>query len=64
MIEAAVVDASVALKWVIGEPGEDAAPRLDPRMRTPLVTADRRFAAAVGRHAGLATSVLLLEDAV
>ena len=28
MIEAAVVDASVAVKWVIGEAGGDAAARL------------------------------------
>jgi predicted nucleic acid-binding protein len=140
MIEAAVVDASVAVKWVIGEAGEDAAARLATRSlsapdillaecasalwskarrreidedeaaaalltlseapvvmtavpilvadalrlafllahpiydclylalslqtRTPLVTADRRFAAAVGRHAELAASVMLLDDAV
>jgi len=28
MIEAGVVDASVAVKWVVGEPGEEAAARL------------------------------------
>ena len=28
MIDAAVVDASVVLKWVISEAGGDAAPRL------------------------------------
>ena len=140
MIEAAVVDASVAVKWAIGEAGEEAAARLASRslsapdillaecasalwtkvrrreideeeattalaalgeapvvmtavpvlvtdafrlsfllahpiydclylalslqMRTPLVTADRRFAAAVGRHAELAAAVMLLEDVV
>jgi predicted nucleic acid-binding protein len=140
MIEAAVVDASVAVKWVIGEPGEDAAARLATRSlsapdillaecasalwskvrrreidedeataalvaladapvvmtatpvlvadalrlavllahpiydclylalslqtRAPLVTADRHFATAVGRHAELAARVLLLDDAV
>jgi predicted nucleic acid-binding protein len=140
MIEAAVVDASVAVKWVIGEAGEDAAVRLATRSlsapdillaecasalwakvrrreiveaeaeaalaalgdapvvmtavpalvadalrlglllghpiyhclylalslqtRTPLVTADRRFAAAVARHAEVAAHVLWLEDAV
>jgi predicted nucleic acid-binding protein len=140
MIEAAVIDASVAVKWVIGEAGEEAAARLSTRSlsapdillaecasalwakvrrremdedeasaalvvlaaapvvmtavpilvadalrlafllahpiydclylalslqtRTPLVTADRRFARAAGRRAELAGHVMLLEDAV
>jgi len=138
MIDAAVVDASVALKWVIAEAGDDAALRLRTKMlsapdillpecgsalwakvrrreidedeaimalatlseapivltsmpvvtadgfrlalllghpiydclylalalqtQTPLVTADRRFAAAVGRHDRLAALVILLDE--
>ena len=138
MIEAAVVDASVALKWVIAEAGHDAALRLRTTMlsapdillpecgsalwakvrrgeieedvaimalaalseapivlspmpgvtadafrlalllghpiydclylalalqtRTPLVTADRRFAAVVRGHEQLATSMMLLDE--
>jgi len=138
MIEAAVVDASVALKWVVGEAGEDhaaklagtqlsapdmllaecgsalwakarrgeiaqdealgalAALRRAPVMlipvpvlvidalrlallighpiydclylalslqtKIPMVTADRRFAAAVGRHDRLAALVILLDE--
>ncbi len=31
---------------------------------TPLVTADRRFLAVVGRHAALRARVMLLDDAV
>jgi predicted nucleic acid-binding protein len=140
MIEAAVVDASVAVKWVVGEAGDDAAARLATRnlsapdillaecasalwakvrrreidedeatnalaalvdapvvmtavpilvvdalrlalllahpiydclylalslqTRTPLVTADSRFMAAVQRHAELAGHVMLLDEAV
>ena len=36
---------------------------LSLQTRTPLVTADRRFASAVGRHAGLAAQVIWLDDA-
>ena len=138
MIAAAVVDASVALKWVIAEAGDDAALGLRTAMlsapdillpecgsalwakvrrrqieedeailalatlsdapivltsmpvltadafrlalllghpiydclylalalqtQTPLVTADRRFAAVVGRHNQFVTSIILLDD--
>ena len=140
MIEAAVVDASVAIKWVIGEAGAEAAARLAGRAlsapdillaecgsalwaksrraeigrdeallalealsrapvvmtpvpvlatdalrlallighpiydclylalslqtHTPLVTADRRFAAAVASHAELAGRLVLLDELV
>ncbi len=37
---------------------------LSLQTRTPLVTADRRFAVATGRHAELAAAVMLLDDAV
>ncbi|MDF2782309.1 MAG: VapC toxin family domain ribonuclease [Geminicoccaceae bacterium] len=138
MIDAAVVDASVVLKWVISEAGGDAALRLRTKMlsapdillpecgsalwakvrrreldgdeaivalaalseapivltamsvvtadalrlglllahpiydclylalalqtHTPLVTADRRFVAAIGPHERLAASVILLDE--
>ena len=140
MIEAAVVDASVAVKWVIGEAGGDAAARLAGKQlsapdillaecgsalwakarrgeiaedeavsalaalrrapvvltpipvlvtdalrlallighpiydclylalslqtRSPMVTADRRFAAALARHDELAACVVLLDQLV
>ena len=140
MIDAAVVDASVAIKWVIGEAGAEAAARLAGRAlsapdillaecgsalwaksrraeigrdeallalealsrapvvmtpvpvlatdalrlavlighpiydclylalslqtHTPLVTADRRFAAAVASHAELAGRLVLLDELV